>query len=269
MLTEDNHRQTDRQTIHYGKDSIMTANMNAAIEQAKADEKRGFVFAGTLLKKAPGDFSGEYIIPACVTRIGHQAFAGCKKLTSVVFPPSVKCIEFEAFASCEMLEKVIFSSGLTVIASGAFLGCGALKRADLPETLEVIGHEVFLGCGDLTGAALPQSLRKVCADAFGDSPVAEGMLAGVSEDKIIPADEQWEDREIFRFEYIDSDPEHRMGNSDGIMEWLPKYGDCDELVPYEMFLEPLLESGKEADDARLETFLKAHLDAMAKGGKKL
>ncbi len=250
----------------------MAQDIKSAIEQAKADEKHGFVFAGPFLKKAPGDFSGEYIIPACVTGIGHQAFAGCKKLTSIVFPPSVKCIEFEAFASCEALEKVIFSSGLTVIASGAFLGCGALKRADLPDTLKILGHEVFLGCGNLTEATLPKNIRKTCADAFADAPAAASILAGVPEDKIIPADEQWEDREIMRLDDMDQAVSEghgeeitARGGRDGVMEWSLKYIDCDELVPYEEFLVPPTESEKASNE---DLFLKMHAAAMTLGDKK-
>lgn len=217
----------------------MTANTNAAIEQAKADEKRGFVFDKnyTVLKKAPESLAGEYEVPGCVTLIANLAFDKCKKLTSVVFPPSVKCIEFEAFASCDALEKVSIKPGLRIIASGAFVYCQALKRIALPETVEILGHAVFDGCENLREAALPENIRKVCADTFESTPVEKSALAGIPADKIIPAMDCWEDQEIMRLDDMDNGNTER-GGCDGVMEWLLKYEEDDSLAPYEVFLTP-------------------------------
>lgn len=238
----------------------MAENLNAAIEQAKADEKRGFVFDKnyTVLKKAPEFLAGDYEVPGCVTLIASQAFCPhqCsvaydkklesegKVLRSVTIPGSVKCIEFEAFAGCKWLENIAIRPGLRIVASGAFYNCQALKRIALPETLEILGHGVFGACENLREAALPKSLRKVCADTFESTPIEKSALEGIPADKIIPAWDCWEDQELMRLDDMDNGDTER-GGSDGVMEWLPKYADCDELVPYEVFLEPAPESDKE------------------------
>ena len=264
----------------------MAQDIKAAIEQAKADEKRGFVFDKnyTVLKKAPKNLAGDYEVPGCVALIASQAFAALytekqksegKVLKSVTIPESVKCIEFEAFTCCKWLENVTIRPGLRIVASGAFYACQALKRIALPETLEVLGHGVFGACENLREATLPQSLSKVCADTFESTPVEKSALEGIPADKIIPAWDCWEDQELMRLDDMDwAAREERdgdfipRGGCDGVMEWLQKYADCDELVPYEVFLDPRSKEDEETANARLDALLKAHLDAMAKGDKK-
>ena len=263
----------------------MAQDINAAIEQAKADEKRGFVFDKnyTVLKKAPKNLAGDYEVPGCVALIASQAFAALytekqksegKVLKSVTIPESVRCIEFEAFSGCR-LENVTIRPGLRIVASGAFYYCKALKRIALPETLEVLGHGVFGECENLREAALPGSLRKVCADTFESTPIEKSALEGIPAEKIIPAWDGWEDQEIMRLDDMDwAAREERdgdfipRGGCDGVMEWSLKYIDCDELVPYEVFLDPRSKEDEKTANARLDALLKAHLDAMAKGDKK-
>lgn len=265
----------------------MAENLKAAIEQAKADEKRGFVFDKnyTVLKKAPAGLAGDYEVPGCVTLIASQAFApqcgtiaerkelekAGKVLKSVTIPESVRCIEFEAFTGCR-LENVTIRPGLRIVASGAFYYCKALKRIALPETLEVLGHGVFGECENLREAALPGSLRKVCADTFESTPIEKSALEGVPAEKIIPAWDGWEDQEIMRLDDKDAAVSEGHGEEitgrggcDGVMEWSLKYIDCDELVPYEEFLVPPTESEKESNE---DLFLKMHAAALAESRKK-
>ena len=260
----------------------MAQDINAAIEQAKADEKRGFVFDKnyTVLKKAPKNLAGDYEVPGCVALIASQAFAALytekqksegKVLKSVTIPESVRCIEFEAFSGCR-LENVTIRPGLRIVASGAFYYCKALKRIALPETVEVLGHGVFGECENLREAALPGSLRKVCADTFESTPIEKSALEGVPAEKIIPAWDGWEDQEIMRLDDMDKAAEEGHGEEitgrggcDGVMEWSLKYIDCDELVPYEEFLVPPTESEKESNE---DLFLKMHAAALAESRKK-
>lgn len=266
----------------------MAQDIKSAIEQAKADEKRGFIFDKnyTVLKKASDDLAGDYEVPGCVTLIASQAFApqygtmaernerekAGKVLKSVTIPESVRCIEFEAFASCQWLENVTIKPGLRIVASGAFFGCRALKRIALPETVEILGHGVFGECENLREAALPESLRKVCSDTFESTPIEKSALEGIPADRIIPAWDGWEDQEIMRLDDMDvavseghGEDITERGGCDGVMEWSLKYIDCDELVPYEEFLVPPPESEKESNE---DLFLKMHAAAVTAGDKK-
>ena len=59
-----------------------------------------------LLECSP-EFSGEFVIPDCVTTIGFAAFRYCRELTAVAIPDSVSLIMSEAFWGCGMLHRVV------------------------------------------------------------------------------------------------------------------------------------------------------------------
>ena len=66
----------------------------------------------------------EVTIPESVTNIGHGAFIGCDKLTSLLLPPSVKIIGSFAFEGCNGLTSVTIPESMTKIDQMAFLNCG-------------------------------------------------------------------------------------------------------------------------------------------------
>ena len=74
--------------------------------------KNGVLFSKdmTTLVVYPGGKQGAYTIPRSVTTIGREAFAYCRKLTSVTIPSSVTSIEQSAFWAC---------SGLTFVTNYA------------------------------------------------------------------------------------------------------------------------------------------------------
>lgn len=79
------------------------------------------------------------VIPNSVTKIGENAFSGCRSLTSIVVPNSVTKILEYAFSGCINLNSAIVGNGVTEIGGSAFAGCHYLHHfycyAETPPSL--------------------------------------------------------------------------------------------------------------------------------------
>ena len=107
----------------------------------------GVVFSkdGKTIVAYPVAKSGEYGIPADVSKIAEAAFANCQKLTSVTIP-----------------------EGVTEIPENAFSYCTALAEAKLPSTLKTIGKWGFEATA-MTSIDIPESVTAIDAHAFESS----------------------------------------------------------------------------------------------------
>lgn len=113
-----------------------------------------------------------------VTTIGHDAFFGCTKLTSVNIPESVTSIGDYAFMYCEAISKFSFPEHLKSIGESAFEDCTALDEFTLPEGLETIGQYAFCGCA-ITSVSIPASVTSIGEGAFMDcSALSTVTMAG-------------------------------------------------------------------------------------------
>ena len=92
----------------------------------------------------------EVVIPAGVTSIGNNVFAGCSDLTTVTIPNSVTNIGFGAFHGCYDLVNVSIPNNVTSIDGDAFYACCSLTNITIPASVTSIGRNVFLECSSLT-----------------------------------------------------------------------------------------------------------------------
>lgn len=119
-------------------------------------------------------------------KIGNQAFAYCRDLTSINLPSSLEEIEYYAFYNCRSLESInlpnnikklglsIFNvTGITSIVvppyaelDRTFYECKNIESVILSEGLETIGHGAFFSCDNLKSVKLPNSLKKIDGQAF-------------------------------------------------------------------------------------------------------
>jgi hypothetical protein len=105
------------------------------------------------------------ILPDSITGVAANGFAGYEALESVVLPKVIK-IDYAAFHELEKLETVsapeltglVDSTGTTASNKGIFYNCAALKSVYFPK-LETIGHHAFYGCDALTEVLLPKAVE--------------------------------------------------------------------------------------------------------------
>ncbi len=99
-----------------------------------------------------------------ITKIGKNAFFGCKELTSVTIPSSVTTIDYYAFMQCTGLTSVTIPCGVTSIVYAAFYGCTGLTSLTITSSVTSIGDGAF---GDCTGLTKIESLAETppsCSD---------------------------------------------------------------------------------------------------------
>lgn len=124
-----------------------------------------------VLIKCPTSKSGKIVIPSTikgipVVQIGEDAFWGCSKMTSVVFPDSIKCISEYAFYKCSALTNVKLPKNLVTLQNYAFNNCTALESIEFPESLTVINDSVFGSCQALCEIEIPKTVKEVGKGSF-------------------------------------------------------------------------------------------------------
>jgi hypothetical protein len=105
-------------------------------------------------------------LPASVTQIGEDAFAGCASLASITIPASVTQIGGNAFYNCTSLASITLPASVTQIGEHAFRGCTSLASITLPALVTEIGYQAFSGCTSLASITIPESVTQIGKSAF-------------------------------------------------------------------------------------------------------
>lgn len=89
------------------------------------------------------------ILTEGLIHIGHHAFSGCSKLTSINIPNSTKRIDTYAFWKCTGLSAIYLPDNITEIEEFAFLSCSNIKTASVGRNVTNI-TKVFKFCSGIT-----------------------------------------------------------------------------------------------------------------------
>lgn len=95
------------------------------------------------------------VLPATVTSIGANAFAGSTALTSVSVDGvnALTTIDTGAFDGCSALTSFLLPANPTKIADRTYAGT-AIAAIDLPASIKSIGEEAFADCNALTAVTV-------------------------------------------------------------------------------------------------------------------
>ena len=124
---------------------------NTGIYNNKSNWDNGVLYIDNCLIEANGGVvEGSYTIKKGTRIIGHRAFSGCRRLTSVTIPNSVTSIGRYAFDNCNGLTSVTIGESVTSIGSYAFENCSGLTSVTIPNSVTSIGSGAFYKCTGLT-----------------------------------------------------------------------------------------------------------------------
>ncbi|MBO5395545.1 MAG: leucine-rich repeat domain-containing protein [Clostridia bacterium] len=127
----------------------------------------------TVLRVYPSGKQGEsFIIPESVTKIGGEAFYGCKNLKDVYIPDSVTQLNIGVFSACSELVSVRLPDGISHIYQWTFLNCAKLTNVNIPYSVEYIGTAAFWGCESLKEIDIHSNITEIDADAFRGSGIS-------------------------------------------------------------------------------------------------
>ena len=94
---------------------------------------------------SPGhyDYIEEIRLSKNTTKIGKEAFYGCKGLKSITIPEGVASIESDTFYGCTSLSKVVFKGDVNKIGDSAFYYCYSLTNFEVPKSIKTLGSHAF------------------------------------------------------------------------------------------------------------------------------
>lgn len=106
----------------------------------------------------------EVILPENIKYIGFAAFAGNKKLETVIAEKLDDCIAFSVFQGCKSLRNVEIKGLCESIGDKAFADCESLQKIVLPQGIVALGDSTFANCSKLEYVELPNSLQVMGGD---------------------------------------------------------------------------------------------------------
>ena len=114
-------------------------------------------------------------IPAGVTTILRQSFAGCTNLGTVTFEEGSALTQLAdnavsedqgIFYNCVNLTEINLPDALSAIPAYCFYGCTALSSIDIPTSAVSVGAYAFYGCSELGTLDMVPGLQSIGESAF-------------------------------------------------------------------------------------------------------
>lgn len=142
--------------------------------------------SGSNAKVSKGPTTGDVVIPESVndgtttytvTEVDRNAFKNAN-ITSVSFPGTVTKIGNNAFEGCKALTKVEFAEGLKNLGSYAFKNCSALTNFVFPQTLTNLGSYSFDGCTSITSVVFPNAMSMAIGSPFQNCTSLRSITLG-------------------------------------------------------------------------------------------
>ena len=133
------------------------------------------------------------ILPDRLTYIGESAFSGWKFETmgivgsdsDIEIPATVTEIGQNAFAGNTNLETVELPYGVESLGHGAFQNCSVLRDVDIPDSVTYMGCYMFKNCKKLLTMYIPDSVERIGNPQGSVTPAyTDGMFYGTSYVKI-------------------------------------------------------------------------------------
>lgn len=169
--------------IGYGAFAFCTKLQSITVDAANNDymSDAGVLYSkdGALLHSVPAGKSGAFAVPASVTTLCNNAFAGCIDLTDVTIPgsdwwcatppvmiPAIAYMGNEVFLHCENLTSISMPSSVIEIGTGLFHHCNRLETVTLSDALTIVPWGTFHSCENLTSVTIPASVTKIGEVAF-------------------------------------------------------------------------------------------------------
>lgn len=106
-------------------------------------------FGATLISNTYENGRGVMLFDNVVTKVGAEAFAGCK-IISITLPNSVTSIEEKAFSGCTSLTNIMIPNSVLSIGNYAFWSCTSLTHVTIPENVTTVGICAFRECASLS-----------------------------------------------------------------------------------------------------------------------
>lgn len=111
----------------------------------------------------------------------QQGLTAYKDAMSFTIPDAVKCkgrkykviaVGDSAFAGCKRLVSIVLPERLTTIGASAFRKCSSLTVIEIPTSVKLIGDEAFAGCKSLTAILfMTKNPPTLGTDVFLDAAV--------------------------------------------------------------------------------------------------
>lgn len=130
-----------------------------------------------------------FTVPDVVTKIGRNAFGGCRELTgiywngrvreigdlafqssglvSMVIPDTVGQVGEQVFYDCRNLREITLGKNQKgTLGISSFNQCITLRKIEIPDGITGIGHSAFCNCVSLEDVVIPDSVTEIADSAF-------------------------------------------------------------------------------------------------------